>query len=117
MTTTTIVAIPLFPQFTALDGIGPYEVLQRIPDFDVTFIGHERGVVRSDAARGGGIHNTGSLTMTQSTVSENSASGATEVQAIWMPPKPSFSSVSFSAAALRSRSSSSLRATTGSSFV
>ena len=26
------VAIPLFPRFTALDGIGPYEVLQRIPD-------------------------------------------------------------------------------------
>lgn len=40
--------IPLFPAFTALDGIGPYEVLQRIPDIDVTFIGHERGVVRSD---------------------------------------------------------------------
>jgi transcriptional regulator GlxA family with amidase domain len=42
------VAIPLFPQFTALDGIGPYEVLQRIPDLDVTFIGHERGEVRSE---------------------------------------------------------------------
>ncbi|MEL6891452.1 MAG: DJ-1/PfpI family protein [Actinomycetota bacterium] len=41
-------AIPLFPQFTALDGIGPYEVLQRIPDIEITFIGHERGVVRSD---------------------------------------------------------------------
>lgn len=40
--------IPLFPQFTALDGIGPYEVLQRIPDIDVTFIGHELGPVRSD---------------------------------------------------------------------
>ena len=40
--------IPLFPQFTALDGIGPYEVLQRIPDVDITFIGHERGPVRSD---------------------------------------------------------------------
>ncbi len=40
--------IPLFSQFTALDGIGPYEVLQRIPDIDVTFIGHDRGVVRSD---------------------------------------------------------------------
>ncbi|MDG2234194.1 MAG: DJ-1/PfpI family protein [Ilumatobacter sp.] len=40
--------IPLFPQFTALDGIGPYEVLQRIPDIEITFIGHERGVVRSD---------------------------------------------------------------------
>ena len=40
--------IPLFPQFTALDGIGPYEVLQRIPDIEVTFIGHQRGTVRSD---------------------------------------------------------------------
>jgi transcriptional regulator GlxA family with amidase domain len=44
----TSIAIPLFAHFTALDGIGPYEVLQRIPHFDVTFIGHERGVVRSD---------------------------------------------------------------------
>jgi putative intracellular protease/amidase len=44
----TSIAIPLFPHFTALDGIGPYEVLQRVPHFDVTFIGHERGVVRSD---------------------------------------------------------------------
>lgn len=48
MTITTV--IPLFPRFTALDGIGPYEVLQRIPHIDVTFIGHERGVVRSDNA-------------------------------------------------------------------
>jgi transcriptional regulator GlxA family with amidase domain len=40
--------IPLFATFTALDGIGPYEVLQRIPDIDVTFIGHERGEVRSE---------------------------------------------------------------------
>lgn len=42
------IAIPLFPQFTALDGIGPYEVLQRVPGFDVTFVGHRRGEVRSD---------------------------------------------------------------------
>ena len=42
------VVIPLFTHFTALDGIGPYEVLQRIPDIDITFIGHERGVVRAD---------------------------------------------------------------------
>jgi transcriptional regulator GlxA family with amidase domain len=42
------VVIPLFPKFTALDGIGPYEVLQRIPDLDVTFIGHERGEIRSE---------------------------------------------------------------------
>jgi transcriptional regulator GlxA family with amidase domain len=42
------VVIPLFPKFTALDGIGPYEVLQRIPSIEVTFIGHERGEVRSE---------------------------------------------------------------------
>ncbi|NNE12406.1 MAG: DJ-1/PfpI family protein [Ilumatobacter sp.] len=40
--------IPLFDRFTALDGVGPYEVLQRIPEVDVTFIGHERGEVRSE---------------------------------------------------------------------
>ena len=44
----TTIAIPLFPRFTALDGIGPYEVLQRIPGYDVTFVGHERGTVRSE---------------------------------------------------------------------
>ena len=42
------VVIPLFPHFTALDGIGPYEVLQRIPSIDVTFIGHQRGEIRSE---------------------------------------------------------------------
>ncbi len=42
------VAIPLFDRFTALDAIGPYEVLQRIPDVEVTFIGHQCGEVRSD---------------------------------------------------------------------
>jgi putative intracellular protease/amidase len=45
---TTTIAVPLFPRFTALDGIGPYEVLQRIPEFDITFVGHERGIVRSE---------------------------------------------------------------------
>jgi putative intracellular protease/amidase len=42
------IAIPLFDRFTALDAIGPYEVLQRIPGFDITFVGHRREVVRSD---------------------------------------------------------------------
>lgn len=40
--------IPLFDRFTALDAIGPYEVLQRIPEIDITFIGHDRGEVRSE---------------------------------------------------------------------
>ncbi len=42
------VAIPLFPQFTALDAVGPYEVLQRIPTLDITFIGSTRGEFRSE---------------------------------------------------------------------
>jgi putative intracellular protease/amidase len=44
----TSVAIPLFDAFTALDAIGPYEVLQRIPSLDVVFVGHDRGEVRSE---------------------------------------------------------------------
>jgi putative intracellular protease/amidase len=42
------VAIPLFERCTALDAIGPYEVLQRIPTIDVTFVGHRLGEVRTD---------------------------------------------------------------------
>jgi transcriptional regulator GlxA family with amidase domain len=42
------VAIPLFPRFTALDAVGPYEVLQRIPSVDIVFVGHTRGEVRSE---------------------------------------------------------------------
>jgi transcriptional regulator GlxA family with amidase domain len=48
MTDRLRIAIPLFPRFTALDAIGPYEVLQRIPTFDITFTGHATGEVRSD---------------------------------------------------------------------
>ncbi|HEV3281437.1 MAG TPA: DJ-1/PfpI family protein [Acidimicrobiales bacterium] len=42
------VAIPVFPRFTALDAVGPYEVLQRVPAIDVVVIGHRRGEVRGD---------------------------------------------------------------------
>lgn len=44
----TLVAIPLFPRFTALDAVGPYEVMQRIPSIDVIFVGHRRGEVRTE---------------------------------------------------------------------
>ncbi len=43
-----LVAIPLFERFTALDAVGPYEVLQRVPSIGVVFVGHQRGEVRSD---------------------------------------------------------------------
>jgi len=42
------VAIPLFPRMTALDAIGPYEVLQRVPSIDVTFVGAGRGEIRTE---------------------------------------------------------------------
>jgi putative intracellular protease/amidase len=42
------IAIPLFDRVTALDAVGPYEVLQRLPDTTVTFVGHEVGTVRTD---------------------------------------------------------------------
>jgi putative intracellular protease/amidase len=42
------IAIPLFDRFTALDAIGPYEVLSRLPGHRVTFIAEERGVKTTD---------------------------------------------------------------------
>ncbi len=42
------IAIPLFERLTALDGIGPYEVLQRLPGATVVFVGDEKGEVRTD---------------------------------------------------------------------
>ena len=42
------VVIPLFPRMTALDAVGPYEVLQRVPTIDVTFVGHRLGEVRTE---------------------------------------------------------------------
>jgi putative intracellular protease/amidase len=42
------VAIALFPRNTALDAVGPYEVLQRVPSIDVVFVGHQRGEVRTE---------------------------------------------------------------------
>ncbi len=44
------IAIPVFDRMTALDAVGPYEVLQRIPTFDITFVGHAVGEVRTENA-------------------------------------------------------------------
>ena len=45
-----LVAIPLFDRFTALDAVGPYEVLSRLPGAEVTFVGERVGPVRTDTA-------------------------------------------------------------------
>ncbi len=42
------IAIVLYDRFTALDAIGPYEVLSRLPDASVTFVAAEAGPVRTD---------------------------------------------------------------------
>jgi putative intracellular protease/amidase len=42
------IAIPLYAGFTALDAVGPYEVLSRLPGASVTWLAREPGVVRTD---------------------------------------------------------------------
>jgi putative intracellular protease/amidase len=42
------IAILLFDNFTALDAIGPYETLSRVPGAKVTFVAAEPGLKRTD---------------------------------------------------------------------
>jgi putative intracellular protease/amidase len=42
------IAIPLFDRFTALDAVGPYEVLSRLPGARVRFLAAESGPVRTE---------------------------------------------------------------------
>lgn len=45
----TQIAIILYPGFTALDFIGPYEVLRNVPGTEVRFVWHEPGPVTADS--------------------------------------------------------------------
>ena len=42
------IAIPIYPAFTALDAIGPYEVLQRLPGAEVVFCAERAEVMRTE---------------------------------------------------------------------
>jgi putative intracellular protease/amidase len=42
------IAIPIFDKVTALDAIGPYEVLSRLPGAELKFVGVEAGPVKTD---------------------------------------------------------------------
>jgi putative intracellular protease/amidase len=42
------IAIPLYHRFTALDAVGPYEVLQRLPGAEITWLAREPGPVGTD---------------------------------------------------------------------
>ena len=43
------IAILLFAGFTALDAVGPYEVLRSVPGTTVRFVAAEAGAIRTDA--------------------------------------------------------------------
>jgi transcriptional regulator GlxA family with amidase domain len=43
------IAILVFDGITALDAIGPYEVLRSVPGWEVQFVGKEKGEVRTDS--------------------------------------------------------------------
>ncbi|MGI8728304.1 MAG: DJ-1/PfpI family protein [Solirubrobacterales bacterium] len=49
MSRPTTIAIPLFDGFTALDAIGPYEVLRSVPEAGVVFCGVEARIYRTDS--------------------------------------------------------------------
>ncbi|HEX2283608.1 MAG TPA: DJ-1/PfpI family protein, partial [Mycobacterium sp.] len=43
------IAIVVYPGYTALDFIGPYEVLRNLPDAEVRFLWHEPGPITADS--------------------------------------------------------------------
>jgi transcriptional regulator GlxA family with amidase domain len=43
------VAIVLYPELTALDALGPYEILHTMPDTEVRFVGAEPGPIAADS--------------------------------------------------------------------
>lgn len=43
------IAILIFDKLTALDAIGPYEVLRSVPGWEVRFVGKSKGEVRTDS--------------------------------------------------------------------
>jgi len=44
------IAILLYPGVTALDAVGPWEVLSRMPNTDVRLVGKEVGPVMAEGA-------------------------------------------------------------------
>ncbi|MER5547418.1 DJ-1/PfpI family protein [Streptomyces sp. NPDC002589] len=42
------IAIVVYDRFTALDAVGPYEILSRLPDAETVFVAERTGPVRTD---------------------------------------------------------------------
>jgi putative intracellular protease/amidase len=45
------IAIPLYDRFTALDAVGPYEVVQRLPGAEIVWLAAEPGLVATDTGQ------------------------------------------------------------------
>ncbi len=43
------IAIVVYPGLTALDAVGPYEVLRLLPDAEVRFVWHATGPIATDS--------------------------------------------------------------------
>ena len=69
------IVLPLYPNFTALDAIGPYEVLSRLPGAETLFAAVEPGPVTTD---------TGSLTV----LAETALADITECDVVVVPGGP-----------------------------
>src|SRR5947209_3228881 len=52
------IAIPIFAAFTALDAVGPYEVLSRLPGATVRFLAEQPGPYRTEQGTLGLIADT-----------------------------------------------------------
>ena len=39
------VAIPIYENMTMLDFVGPYEILNALPNVDVVFVSHKKGLI------------------------------------------------------------------------
>jgi transcriptional regulator GlxA family with amidase domain len=74
-TLTMDIAILLYDRLTALDAIGPYEVLSRLPGASATFVAVEPGPVKTD---------NGMLTL----VAESSLGDASEPDIVLVPGGP-----------------------------
>lgn len=42
------IAVVVYDRFTALDVVGPYEMLSRAPGAEIVFVAEERGPVRTE---------------------------------------------------------------------
>ncbi|QBJ93174.1 DJ-1/PfpI family protein [Streptomyces seoulensis] len=45
------IAVVLYDRFTALDAVGPYEMLARTPDTETVFVAEQAGPVRTDTGK------------------------------------------------------------------